>query len=261
MSNDDDILTINYEEESKDKDRQIEALKAEIIILKQSNYRSYFEATNMLLLSASIPPYTRITENNRIASLLIEQVQPEMARVKLKTNIIEIELQMEGILAKWSSNSSVVGFTQFQNHYDGSGTLSRPIFSFQNFLKHFDPLTLTSTKGLTSLLVKFDRRLERFREDLQFLRSNTRHVTSADAFINIAAQLYLFHVLSPHPWQYRYPMTAPIYTDYSDEDGYRRTVSSVNKKQLTEEPNVNNLNLQEQEQRYRNGVGGKRGRF
>ena len=261
MSNDEDFLIINYEEEAKDKDRQIEALKAEIVLLKQSNYRNGIEATNMLLLSTSVPPHTRITENNRIASLLIERIQPEMARVKLKTNVVEIELQMEGILAKWASYSSVVGFTQHQNHYDGSGTLSRPIFSFQNFLKYFDPLTLTSTKGLTALLVKFDRRLDRFREDLQFLRGNTRHVTSADAYINIAAQLYLFHVFSPHPWQYRYPMTAPIYTDYFDEDGYRRTVSSVNKKQLTEEHNISNLNLQEQEQRFRNGIGGKRGRF
>ena len=261
MNNEEDFLIINYEEEAKEKDIQIVALKAEIALLKQSNYVHGIEATNMMLLSASVPPHNRITENNRITSLLMESIQPEMARIKLQTTVEEIEHQMKVILTKWSSYSSVIGFTQQQNHFDGSGTRARPMFSFQNFLKYFDPLTLTNTKGLTTLLVKFDRRIDRFREDLQFLRGSNRHITSADAYVTVAAQLYLFHIFSPYSYQYRYPITSPISTDYSDEDNYKKTVSAVNNKQLSEDQNVSNLNLQEQEQRFRSGMGAKRGRF
>ena len=164
-------------------------------------------------------------------------------------------------MSQWSSNSSILGFTQFNYHYDGSETLSRPIFSFQNFLKYFDPNSLTSSKGLMSLLTKFDRRLERFREDLVFLRTTTRHVTSAHAFMGIAAQMYLFHIFSPLPWTYRYPMSAPICTDYTDEDLYKKMVFSINSRNLEEEPSLHRINLQEQEQRYKNGIGGKRSRF
>ena len=161
MSSDDDVLEINFEEESREKDKQIESLKAEINLLKQSNCRSNFEATQMLLLAATIPPYTRITENNRLAAILLEQIQPELAKIKLKSNILEIEQDKQGILSRWSSNSSILGFTQINYHYDCSETLARPIFSFQNFLKYFDPNSLTSSKGLMSLLTKFDRRLEK----------------------------------------------------------------------------------------------------